>query len=198
MSSQENASTRTRTASAGTANGERAAGRGSVDLGDQVIDHIPALRRYARVLARTVDQADDLVQDCVERALSRASLYQPDTNLRAWLFTIMRNIAITQTRKDKLRRVYASERIAMERRTEAPNQTDVVALKDSLRLMGALSAGEQQAVALLGLQDLSYEEAAGISGLPVGTMKSRLSRGRQRLRSLMDPEAAKSARHPIV
>ena len=158
----------------------------SHSLGDEIIDHIPALRRYARVLVRTVDQADDLVQDCVERALSRSNLYQPDTNLRAWLFTIMRNIAITQTRKDKLRRSYASERLAMDRRSQAPTQPDLVALKDSLRLMAELSAGEQQAVQLLGLYDLSYEEAASRSGLPVGTMKSRLSRGRQRLRALMD------------
>ena len=104
-------------------------------LGDQIVDHIPALRRYARVLVHTTDRADDLVQDCVERALSRASLYQPDTNLRAWLFTIMRNIAITQTRKEKLRRSYASERMAMDRRAEAPSQTDVVVLKDSLRII---------------------------------------------------------------
>jgi RNA polymerase sigma-70 factor (ECF subfamily) len=164
-------------------------------LGDQIVDHIPALRRYARVLVRTTDQADDLVQDCVERALSRSALYQPDTNLRAWLFTIMRNIAITQTRKEKLRRSYASERMAMDRRAEAPSQTDVVVLKDSLRKMQELSSGEQQAVTLLGLYDLSYEEAANLSGLPVGTMKSRLSRGRQRLRALLDPTEA-AGRNP--
>jgi RNA polymerase sigma-70 factor (ECF subfamily) len=157
-------------------------------LGAQIVEHIPALRRYARVLARTSDRADDLVQDCVERALSRSSLYQPDTNLRAWLFTVMRNIAITQTRKEKLRRTYANERIAMERRSEAPSQMDVVALKDSLRLMETLSDGEKQAVTLLGVHDMSYEEAASQSGMPIGTMKSRLSRGRQRLRTMMDPE----------
>ena len=159
-------------------------------LGAQIVDQVPALRRYARVLVRTADQADDLVQDCVERALSRAALYEPGTNLRAWLFTIMRNIAITQTRKDKLRRNYASERMAVDRGTEAPSQTDVVVLKDSLRILSQLSPGEQQAVTLLGLYDLSYEEAASLSGLPVGTMKSRLSRGRQRLRALLDPGTA--------
>ncbi len=164
-------------------------------LGGQIVDHVPALRRYARVLVRTTDQADDLVQDCVERALSRSALYQPDTNLRAWLFTIMRNIAITQTRKEKLRRSYASERMAMDRRAEAPSQADVVVLKDSLRMMQELSSGEQQAVTLLGLYDLSYEEAANLSGLPVGTMKSRLSRGRQRLRALLDPAEA-AGRNP--
>jgi len=159
-------------------------------LGDQMVEHVPALRRYARVLVRTSDQADDLVQDCIERALSRSTLYQPDTNLRAWLFTIMRNIAITQTRKEKLRRNYAAERLALDRRADAPSQADVVVLKDSLRMLGRLSSGERQAVTLLGIHDLSYEEAAGLSGLPIGTMKSRLSRGRQRLRSLLDPGEA--------
>jgi RNA polymerase sigma-70 factor, ECF subfamily len=162
-------------------------GTSSEGLGVQMIEHIPALRRYARVLERTNDKADDLVQDCIERALSKAALYQPDTNLRAWLFTIMRNIAITQVRKDNLRRTYAIERQAMTPRYEAPSQTDTVALKDTLRLMGALSSGEQQAVSLLAIEDLSYEDAANIAGMPVGTMKSRLSRGRQRLRSLVDP-----------
>src|SRR3984885_3825305 len=156
-------------------------------LGEQMIEHIPALRRYAHVLERTSDKADDLVQDCIERALSKASLYQPDTNLRAWLFTIMRNIAITQVRKDNLRRIYAVERQAMTRAYEAPSQTDTVALKDTLRLMGVLSSGEQQAVTLLAIEELSYIDAASVAGLPVGTMKSRLSRGRQRLRTLMDP-----------
>jgi RNA polymerase sigma-70 factor (ECF subfamily) len=160
-------------------------------LGVQVVEHIPALRRYARVLARTSDQADDLVQDCVERALSRSNLYQPDTNLRAWLFTIMRNIAITQTRKDKLRRAYAAEQMMVEHRAAPASQSDVVALKDSFRLMKSLSPGEKQAVALLGVFDLSYEEAAKASGLPVGTMKSRLSRGRQRLRTMMEESRAK-------
>jgi len=156
-------------------------------LGEQMMEHIPALRRYARALERTNDRADDLVQDCIERALLKASLYQPDTNLRAWLFTIMRNIAITQVRKDQLRRSHAIERQAMTRGYAAPSQTDTVALKDAMRLMGALSSGEQQAVTLLGIEELSYIDAAGVSGLPVGTMKSRLSRGRQRLRGLMDP-----------
>src|SRR5689334_3492940 len=84
-------------------------------LGEQMIEHVPALRRYALVLVRTGARADDLVQDTLERALSRAQLYQPDTNLRAWLFTIMRNIAVTQARKNRLRTTYAVELRAMTR-----------------------------------------------------------------------------------
>jgi RNA polymerase sigma-70 factor (ECF subfamily) len=89
--------------------------------------------------------------------------------------------------------------MAMDRRSEAPSQADVVVLKDSLRMMSELSSGEQQAVTLLGLYDLSYEEAANLSGLPVGTMKSRLSRGRQRLRALLDPaEAGRNPELPVA
>ena len=155
-------------------------------FGEQLIDHVPSLRRYARSLAGAKDQADDLVQDCLERALSCAALFQPDTNLRAWLFTIMRNITITQARKEKLRRQDVADRKAMAVRFRPPSQIDMTALIESLALIERLSSTEHEAVTLLGVQDLSYEEAAQITGLPVGTMKSRLSRGRQHLRSMSE------------
>lgn len=158
----------------------------AANVGAQVIEHMTVLRRYARVLVRTSDQADDLVQDTVERALARADLYQPGTNLRAWLFTIMRNICITNARKMKLRRTYAAELMSLERHLSPAAQDDVVMLKESLALVQHLSPGEQQAVTLLGIQDLSYEASAEIAELPVGTMKSRLSRGRQRLRTMIE------------
>jgi RNA polymerase sigma-70 factor (ECF subfamily) len=158
----------------------------AASVGEQVIEHMTVLRRYARVLVRTQDQADDLVQDTIERALARADLYQPGTNLRAWLFTIMRNICITNARKLKLRRTYAAELMSLERHLSPAAQDDIVMLKESLALVQQLSPGEQQAVTLLGVQDMSYETSAEIAALPVGTMKSRLSRGRQRLRSMID------------
>jgi RNA polymerase sigma-70 factor (ECF subfamily) len=163
------------------------------DLGLEVVEQIPALRRYARTLKTTADQADDLVQDTVERALGRMALFQPGTNLRAWLFTLMRNIAITQARKAALRRKYALELIAMERQSMSPSQIDTVLVKRSLAQIGALSAGEREAVTMLGVQDLTYEEAAAATGLPVGTMKSRLSRGRSRLREMLDGGPADDA-----
>ncbi len=156
-------------------------------LGEQMIEHVPALRRYALVLVRTGARADDLVQDCLERALSRARLYQPDTNLRAWLFTVMRNIAVTQARKNRLRTTYAVELRAMTRHVAAASQAETIALKESLALLGALSPGEREAIDLMAIQDMSYEQAASLSGLPTGTLKSRLSRGRQHLRELADP-----------
>lgn len=162
-------------------------------LGLQIIELMPDLRRFARKLTRTADQADDLVQDTVERALMRETLYQQGTNLRAWLFTMMRNISITQARKATLRRTYATELMSLERPTVMPSQIDTVLLKSSLAYLAALTPGEREAVALLGIQDMSYEEAAAVTGLPVGTMKSRLSRGRSRLRELADLSGAGAA-----
>jgi RNA polymerase sigma-70 factor (ECF subfamily) len=158
----------------------------AADMGALVIEHLPALRRYARTLKRTADQADDLVQDTIERALARAELFQPGTNLRAWLLTMMRNIFITGVRKAALRRTYAAELMALERRVSPASQADIVLLKDSLAVMARLSPGERQAVKLLGIEELTYEAAAHVAEVPVGTMKSRLSRGRDSLRALVD------------
>jgi RNA polymerase sigma-70 factor, ECF subfamily len=157
------------------------------DLGLAVLEHTASLRRYAHFLTRTTDQADDLVQDCITRALSRAHLYRPDTNLRAWLFTILRNIFLTQSRKAIHRRNYASECMAMGSDTTAPNQFHAVALKESLQLVETLPARERQAVLLLGMFEMTYVEAAQHSGIKVGTMKSRASRARAHLRQLTQP-----------
>jgi RNA polymerase sigma-70 factor (ECF subfamily) len=157
----------------------------SLSFAEQIVDQIPALRRYARTLVRTSDRADDLVQDTIERALSRASLYQADTNLRAWLFTILRNVSITQMRRDKLRHAHNDERMAMSPTSYQASQTETIALKETLQLLTKLSRGERQAVSLLAIQEVSYEDAGEILGKPVGTMKSRLSRGRGRLRAMV-------------
>lgn len=156
------------------------------ELGHEIVEHAAALRRYARFLTRTADQADDLVQDCIARALSRPHLYRPDTNLRGWLFTMLRNIAVSQSRKAKIRQAYVADRMAVGVVASAPRQFHNVALSESLRLMGSLRAPEREAVALLGIFDMTYQEAALHSGLNLGTVKSRVSRGRARLRSLAE------------
>lgn len=153
-------------------------------FGLELVEHVPALRRYASHLTRTPDQADDLVQDCIARALSRAHLYEPGTNLHAWLFAMIRNIAFSQSRKEKHRLDYASGRMSLAPRAAAPRQPDMVSLNESLQLVKRLSPSQRQAVTLLGMLELSYEEASHCSGLEIGTLKSRLSRGRARLRTL--------------
>jgi RNA polymerase sigma-70 factor, ECF subfamily len=155
-----------------------------------MVGHTASLRRYACLLTRTPDRADDLVQDCFARALSRSHLYRPDTNLRAWLFTILHNIFITESRKAQHRQSYLAECTAMGSDVTKPSQFHTVALKEGLQLVKALPVRERQALLLLSAFDMTYVEAARHSGIKVGTMKSRASRGRAHLRLLAEPATA--------
>jgi len=156
---------------------------------DQVGDHIPALRRYARTLRRRPDQAEDLEQDCIERALSRSHLYAEGTNLRAWLFTIMRNIAITQSRREA-----SQQRSALYYGPRGPgevgaSQDVVVELNETIALSMKLTIFERRVLKHMCLDDLGYDETARRIGKPIGTIKSRLSRARQRMRdAVTNPE----------
>jgi RNA polymerase sigma-70 factor (ECF subfamily) len=150
---------------------------------DQISDHIPALRRYARSLRQRPDQAEDLEQDCIERALSRSHLYEEGTNLRAWLFTIMRNIAITQARRSA-----SQQRVALYYGPHASGQVGasqdvVVELKETVALCKALTTFERRVLKHMCFDDLGYDETARRIGKPIGTVKSRLSRARQRMRA---------------
>jgi RNA polymerase sigma-70 factor (ECF subfamily) len=156
---------------------------------EQISGHIPELRRYARTLRRQRDQADDLEQDCIERALGKSHLYQPGTNLRAWLFTIMRNIAITQIRRDAFRRRSTLYYGARSLGIVAASQDVVVELNECLALTKTLTAFERRVVGHMCLDDLSYGETARRIGKPIGTVKSRLSRARQRLRDAVGTPA---------
>lgn len=160
------------------------------DLGSEIIQHMASLRRYARFLVHAGDSADDLVQDCLTRAISRSHLYQPDTDLRSWLFTILRNIFLTQTRTASYRRSRTFDYTATVSGITGPNQFHTVALKEGLQLVQMLPARERQAVLLLGELEMTYVEAACHSGVKIGTVKSRASRGRAHLRQLMQqPES---------
>jgi RNA polymerase sigma-70 factor, ECF subfamily len=149
---------------------------------------IPRLRRYARALTRNRDRADDLVQDTLSRALGKQHLWQPGTNLGAWLFTIMHNQNVNNVRRDV--REFAAveiERVA----TTLPATTDPSASRKMIELDRALARlplGQRQVILLVGLEGMSYEDTAGILNIPVGTVRSRLSRGRDTLRELLDME----------
>jgi RNA polymerase sigma-70 factor (ECF subfamily) len=165
------------------------------DIRDEIITLIPQLNRYARFLTRNSDQASDLVQDCLERALSRASLYQPETDLRAWLFTMMRNLFINQKRSEKRAREY-SERIKMDGMSvERPRQIDRLLLTELSGAIDQLGASERQAIRLLAVLNYSYEDAAAQTQLPIGTLKSRLSRGRSRLRDMLEGSSTGNSRN---
>ncbi|MBK6632031.1 MAG: sigma-70 family RNA polymerase sigma factor [Betaproteobacteria bacterium] len=143
---------------------------------------IPRLRRYARALTGNATHADDLVQDTLERALGNWSLWRPG-NLRAWLFSIMHNLFVNQVRS--LRMVdFPGDEALPELPTRA-TQGDALELRDLARSISQLPAEQREALLLVGLEDLSYADAAKILGVPVGTVMSRLSRGRERLRALL-------------
>jgi RNA polymerase sigma-70 factor, ECF subfamily len=149
---------------------------------------IPRLRRYARVLTSNPDRADDLVQDTLSRALDKQHLWQPGTNLGAWLFTIMHNQNVNNVRRD----IRKSAAIEIEQvATTLPATTDPSAWRKMVELDRALTRlplGQRQVILLVGLEGISYEDTAGILNIPVGTVRSRLSRGRDTLRELLDME----------
>jgi len=159
----------------------------------RLIEHqIPRLRRYARALTRNRERADDLVQDTLSRALVKEQFWQPGTNLGAWLFTIMHNQNVNNVQ----RAVRESGMVDMEISATLPATTDPTASRQMFELERALAQlplEQRQVILLVGLEGMSYEDAAGILSVPVGTVRSRLSRGRDALRKLLDTEERRSS-----
>jgi RNA polymerase sigma-70 factor, ECF subfamily len=173
------------------------------DLRDVLAPHIPALRRFARALLRDPDAADDLVQDCLARAISRWHQRREDGAIRPWLFTILHNLFINTCREIRRQggpaaRVEDWDSIVPpidgKRRAE-----DRLTYQDLMHGLQYLSADQREVVLLIGVEDLSYEEAARVTGVPLGTVMSRLSRGRERLRRYLEgttePISARASRN---
>ena len=150
---------------------------------DLIIAEIPRLRRYARALSGDTSRADDLVQDTIERALSRWSLWRAGSDLRAWLFAIMHNLFVNQI-KSARRLEYMDDDALPEPEVRA-SQTDNLEVRDIGAALQRLPVEQREVILLVGLEELSYEAAAKSLGIPVGTVMSRLSRGRERLRALL-------------
>ena len=149
----------------------------------QVVAFIPRLRRYARALVGERAAADDLVQDTLERALNKFHLWKRGTDLRAWLFTVMHNVHVNQIRGR--RELVALDAETLELQVRATHDTSLEA-RDVERALMRLSVEQREVLLLVVLEDLSYEEAAGALGIPIGTVMSRLSRAREKLRTLME------------
>jgi len=147
---------------------------------------IPRLRRYARALTRDPVRADDLVQDCLVRAIAKQHLWQPDTNLRAWLFTILHNQNINDIRRSIREETKIPAEEVTPPLTVACDPTSALQIRDLERALATLAAEQRQVILLVGLEGMSYEEVATILNIPIGTVRSRLSRGRETLRRLMD------------
>jgi RNA polymerase sigma-70 factor (ECF subfamily) len=147
---------------------------------------IPRLRRYARALSRDVARADDLVQSCLARALAKQHLWKPGTDLRAWLFTLLHN----QNVNDVRRAVREAANVNIDEISPAmsvqPRAMASLELRDLEAAIAKLAPEQRQVILLVGLEGMAYEEVAVILGVPIGTVRSRLSRGREVLRRLMD------------
>jgi RNA polymerase sigma-70 factor (ECF subfamily) len=155
---------------------------------DELMDHVPRLRRYARALINNRDLADDLVQDTLERALKNTEKFESGTDLRAWLFTIMHNVFANQARKGAVRAVHISvddENIPEREFAVQGTQTQSLEVRDLDFALQRLPLDQRQVVLLVGLEEMSYAEVALALEIPLGTVMSRLSRGRERLRALM-------------
>jgi RNA polymerase sigma-70 factor (ECF subfamily) len=153
-------------------------------LREQIVDLLPRLRRFARTLARDPHDADDLVQVAVERALARSEQLRPDSRLSSWMFGILRNAWIDETRaRGRRTRIFAPEELG-ENVGDAASEAhaDALSLQDA---MARLPDEQRMAVGLVLVEGLSYKEAAEIMGVPIGTLTSRLARGREALQSML-------------
>jgi RNA polymerase sigma factor (sigma-70 family) len=159
------------------------------EIRSELLALLPDLRAFARFLAHDRAAADDLVQDTVVRALSALPQFQAGTNLKAWLFTILRNLFYEQVRRRR-REVLALTAGFPAEEAERAAQADSAELRDLSRMLWLLSPSLREALVLVGAQELTHEEAARICGVPVGTMKARVSRARRQLARIMsEPEA---------
>jgi RNA polymerase sigma-70 factor (ECF subfamily) len=154
---------------------------------------IPRLRRYARALTRDVVLADDLVQDCLTRALAKFHLWQGGTDLHAWLFTILHNQYVNHVRRSV--REGAGVRLSDNEPllARAPQQGQGLELRDLGRAIAKLPEEQRSTLLLVGLEGMRYDEVAAVLDVPVGTIRSRLSRGREALRRLMGFAADKAS-----
>jgi RNA polymerase sigma-70 factor (ECF subfamily) len=149
---------------------------------ERLVELIPRLRRYARALAGDRASADDLVQDTLERAWAKLHLYRRGTDLRAWLFTVMHNVHVNKRRTARPTESLDDEAIELAQRAV---QGDSLVVRDLDRAIALLPAEQRAVLLLVTLEDMSYEEVARTLSIPMGTVMSRLSRAREKLRQMM-------------
>ena len=155
---------------------------------------IPALRRYAGALLRNREDADDLVHDCLVRALDKLHTRREEADVRAWLFAIMHNLFISQLRRAKTRpggeSLDESHEASM---SMAPDQETSLHVRDVIDGLSRLPVEQRTVILLVTVEDLSYAETAQVLGVPIGTVMSRLARGRERLRQLLEEDEVRSS-----
>ena len=153
-----------------------------MDEANRIVELIPRLRRYARALAGDRARADDLVQDTLERAWNKFHLWRPGSDLRAWLFTVMHNVHVNQVRSTRDHAMLDDEGAEM---AVAGTQGALLEIRDLENALALLPAEQREVLLLIALEDMSYAEVASALGIPIGTVMSRLSRAREKLRATM-------------
>ncbi|MBT9445288.1 MAG: sigma-70 family RNA polymerase sigma factor [Hyphomonadaceae bacterium] len=155
------------------------------DFKRDLVAMLPHLRNFARSLARNPARADDLVQDCIVKALANIHRFDPETRLRPWLFTILRNTFYSDIRKRR-REVEDVDGAYAARLSDPPRQNGKLDFEDFKVAFAKLPLEQREALTLVGASGCSYIEAAGVCGCAVGTIKSRVNRGRRRLQAVFD------------
>ena len=151
-----------------------------------IVPYIPNLRRYARALVGDRDGADDLVQDTLERAVRKFHLWRPG-DLRAWLFSIMHNVFVNQLKARKISSEVDIDEASIAAPIPGATTLDVA---DDQRALARIAPEQREVLLLIALEDMTYADVSRALGIPIGTVMSRLSRGRERLRRVMDGEPA--------
>jgi len=170
---------------------ERSASTGSQSsIRSGLLAAIPSLRTFAMALTNDLSRADDLVQETILRAWQNQDRFEPGSNLGAWLFTILRNLFYSHLRRMKREVADSDGSYAAQLRT-APDQEAGVIVKDMWRALGELPPDQREALLLVGAEGMSYDEAARICGVAVGTIKSRVNRARRRLAGHLEIEDAR-------
>ncbi|EJN06101.1 sigma-70 family RNA polymerase sigma factor [Phyllobacterium sp. YR531] len=163
-----------------------------------VIGQLGSLRRYARSLARNEQDAEDLVHDALVRAYEKQASFRPSGNLRTWLFSVLHNTFIDgfRSRQAEARRIAQAAEIAET--VQQPSQEHAVRLEQIRQIFDTLPEEQRSALHLVAIEGLSYEEAAGILGIPIGTLMSRISRARASMRASEGEESSRAANLRIV
>src|SRR5690348_5398101 len=166
-----------------------------MDEAKRLVELIPRLRRYARALVGERASADDLVQDTLERAWAKLHLYRRGTDLRAWLFTVMHNVHVNRVRATRPVDPLEDE---MPELAQRGTQPDALLVRDLDRAIARLPADQRGVLLLVTLEEMSYEEVARTLGIPIGTVMSRLSRAREKLRAMMLGQTPPSTKLKLV
>lgn len=158
-----------------------------------IAEQIPKLRRYARALLGDPIRADDLVQEALVRGLSRSHLWQPGTDIRAWMFTILHNLHVNNQRQRRHHDDYQELSDARPEMATPATQESILEVRDLARGLQLLPDAQRQVVLLVGLEGMNYKQVAAVLDIPIGTVMSRLHRGREALRHLMTDGPASNA-----